>query len=219
MIDLNINKGCFMNRRVLVKLAGLIVTTFSLSSYAENYEPVASASSAFVRVFSEMAEKSEDVFLGGKKVPISRASGLSPYILLEEGIHKVGGLNGLKTVSVQAKKYYTVLNISDGVRLVEDEPLKRKTKAMVRLYNLGTGSQISLKTESGKVTLLKTVPAGETAKRLTNSATLTLAIFKNKELLKKTGVVSLKRGEITNIFFSDHHNELSIDVSRVNTRL
>ncbi|WP_062264917.1 alginate O-acetyltransferase AlgF [Endozoicomonas arenosclerae] len=189
------------------------------SLWAEVYDPVAAADSAFVRVYSDQPASMKDLLVGGKKPPFNKVSGLTPYILLKEGTHSVQGLPGLDEIELKAKRFYTLLEQGGGYIVKEDEAFNRKSKAMVRLYNVSDMENISLKTADGKVAILEEIAAGLEGSRTINAVNVSLAIYAGEQQVAKVGSIKFKRGEVTNIFFGGQSQRVSVDNNKVYTRL
>ncbi len=187
------------------------------------YDPVAPDGSAFIRVFQGKSLKGP-VIVGGKKLNVPGRQGLSHYIYLPAGSHQVKGIPGLNSVNLTEKAFYTLLVSSSsgkGGRLVKDQSLQTKTKALIQFYNLDTKRTVSLKTSNGKVTVIDSLQPGQVGFRQINAVKVPLALFADNKLLERLGNVQLERGKVFNVIYRSGIREPLVltQASRVNTRM
>lgn len=201
-----------MRIRYMLVLSVFLVLLPVVSAGAQDpdsglYAPQPPVGSAFVR-FANFTDGEEDAETGadaGRFGPLTPMT-VSAYRAVPKGRTALSIGQHKTAADLEAGKFYTVLAVKDAIplRVLEDPPAENRAKALLILYNVDRGSDISLKAKGGTLDVVEDVPAAQNASREVNASKVGFTIHTSDgKLLTELEPVILERGNAYGIFYGN----------------
>lgn len=164
------------------------------------YGPVAPPDSAFIRVFNATPASVEDVHVGTEDLNDIAGYEASDFAFMPAGTYplKVGTVN--QPVTLQKNRFYTAVYQDGKVKVLENDRFTNHMKALIVVYNLLDGTELSLKTADGKTPVVDKVAPNTLSTREVNPVRTQLALYKGDQRLAPVKQVSLERGKAFSLF-------------------
>ncbi|HKE47258.1 MAG TPA: alginate O-acetyltransferase AlgF [Rhodanobacteraceae bacterium] len=180
--------------------AAISLVAVATTASAGLYPPAAPPGSAFVRVFNGTTQPKISAQIGDKSVGDTAALEASPYIFLAPGTYtaKIGSASS--SVPLQGSKCYTAALEQSGVHLFEQDCFNSQLKALVSVFNLVDGANVSLKTADGSQGVVENVAANASGHREVNPVKASLALYNGATKLADAKPVTLERGKTYSLF-------------------
>ena len=186
--------------RIRRTFAATALVAVATTASAGLYPPAAPPGSAFVRVFNGTTQPKVSAQIGDKNVGDTAALEASPYIFLAPGTYtaKIGSASS--SVPLQGSKCYTAALEQSGVHLFEQDCFNSQLKALVSVFNLVDGANVSLKTADGGQGVVENVAANASGHREVNPVKASLALYNGATKLADAKPVTLERGKTYSLF-------------------
>lgn len=209
----------FLFNRILTfllgPLGGLCCLIAAIPSWADEglYDNIPKGS-AFVRIINNT--DSAVVFNSSAKTAGLTVAGrsISGYWFFKGGHEyrfNISGMTASKTLS--EKQVYTILYDGNSIQWLEGKFFESKRKAFVSFYNF-TGKALSLKTQSGKHTVVEGVNPTAHGYREVNELKIALSAFAETGLVANFDEQFLRKGRsYTYLIFTDRSGNL---VTKIN---
>ncbi|MEK7801334.1 MAG: alginate O-acetyltransferase AlgF [Pseudomonadota bacterium] len=175
-------------------------------SFAEGddglYDPVAPKGTAFVRFFNT-TDKETSFSVHGKKYDNVDGMELSPYYVQKNGDVDVAVGAGKVGQKLEEGHFYTAFVTDGTVKVLDDQSLQSRAKALVVFYNLTKQDKLALKTADGKVEVIAPQEKNTAAGREMNGVKVSFAAFaadKSKAVLPD---IVLERGKAYAVIASE----------------
>jgi len=182
------------------------------------YDPIPPEGSAFVRFVSlDEADGSKEATLNDKTLEFVRFKDVSSYFVMPGGpvATKIGKVK--KDFSVEPGNFYTVvLSKNQDLQIYEDQKNDNQAKAQIIYYNFSPNSNLSLKTNDGKVEIVPPIASGKQGAKQINPVKVSLAVYNGDKMVKDLGSVSLERGHSYSVV-TFPNNEMKWIASSTNT--
>ena len=161
------------------------------------YDPLPPEGSAFVRfVNARIGDGSEPASAAGKTLDYLHFKEISSYFVVPEGDVTAEIGDSGKDFEVDAGGFYTVVIEKDGeLKVYRDEQSDNRAKAQIIFYNFDPQSDLSLKTNDGKVEVIPAVATAESGAQLINPVKVPLAVYNGDRIVEDLGALSLERSQ------------------------
>lgn len=185
-----------MKTLILTALMCLFVSV--QPSFAEGddglYDPVAPKGSAFVRFFNT-TDKETAFSVHGKKYDNVDGMELSPYYVQKNGDVDISVGAGKALQKLEEGQFYTAFVTDGAVKVLKDQSLQSRAKALVVFYNLTQQDKLALKTADGKVEVIAPQAKNTAAGREMNGVKVSFAVFSDVVSKAVLPDVVLERGK------------------------
>lgn len=162
------------------------------------YDPLPPEGSAFIRFMAASPEIKPGIpAVQGKKFPAVSFAEITPYYAAKSGKTKIAWAGRTTTESFEEKKFYTIAATKNGVKLLQDVPLKFQAKSLMSFYNFTSHIQLSLKLSERNIEIIGGVPQNGAASREINPVSLIMDVFDEKDRKIATlEPLTLERGAV-----------------------
>ena len=164
------------------------------------YPPAAPPGSAFIRLFNGTTQRGLDAQVGDKSIHDVAPYQASAYVFLPPGSYsaKIGGIS--KSLKLDGSRCYTAALYKGAVKLFDQPCFDSQIKALVALYNLESGSTLSLRTANGKTKVISGVGPNQVGHREVNAISARFAVFSSGKKLAEAQPKTLERGKAFSLF-------------------
>lgn len=161
------------------------------------YDPVPPEGSSFVRFVSmDQDDGSKQAKINNKPVEYVRYKDVSSYFVTPKGMLETQVGDVKKDFEIESGKFYTViLKENQELQILQDEENNNQAKAQLIFYNFSPDSNLSLKTNDGKVEIIPEVASGNKGSQKINPVKVSLAIYNGDKMIKDLGAVSMERSK------------------------
>jgi alginate O-acetyltransferase complex protein AlgF len=187
-------------RRAALAAALILPVTPAAADDAALYGPEAPPGSAFIRVLNASGQAELSAQAGGVAIDEVPAWSVSDFEYLPPGAITVSAGDASTQATLQPSRFYTAVVDDHGVRLLDNEGYDNKLKALIILYNLTDGSDLSLRTTDGSTTIVDAVDSYAHGSRQVNAARARLAVFAGDQSVAETQTLNLSRGKAFSVF-------------------
>jgi len=173
--------------------------TLTSSAHAQDeglYAPVAPDGSAFFRfIHANNTEEAQEVEIkaNNKSYGTQNYKNISDYFVSKKGNVKFTVADYTAEQELEADKYYSILVTTEGLTVVEDQPLENMSKALLTFYNLSSTNSLTLKTAEKDIEIIKDVEQNANKSREINAVKLDLAVTDGANQSMKLDPVVLTR--------------------------
>jgi len=190
----------------LLALALVMGTVLALAATAARagdealYGPAAPPGSAFVRVFNGTAQSINDAKVGVEDFNEVPPFDASEFTFLPPGTHVLTAGAVKQSLTLKPDRFYTAAIIDGKVKLLDGERYGNRMKALVIVYNLVDGGELSLRTADGKTPVVDKVAPNASGQREVNAVRTQLALYRGEQRVAAVRPVSLERGRAFSLF-------------------
>lgn len=186
----------------LALLAGAVGALACAPAHGDEglYGPAAPPGSAFVRVFNGTPQSIEDVRVGTEDLNEVGAYEASEFTFLPPGSHALVAGTVKQSLSLKPDRYYTAAIVDGKVRLLDNERYANRMKALVIVYNLVDGADLSLRTADGRTAVVDKIAPNATGQREVNAVRTQLALYRGDQRVASVRPVALERGRAFSLF-------------------
>lgn len=163
------------------------------------YNPKISAEDHFVR-FINNTDAALSPSLNAQKYRELRPHQTSPYFLIKSDEIKFSDENYDFTGEIEQGGFYTLV-IGAPMKLLPDQRVTDRTKAVIAFYNLSPLENISLKAKEGKVTVFENLEPITMQARDINATKIDMSIFNGAEKITALPDIILERGQHYSVIF------------------
>jgi alginate O-acetyltransferase complex protein AlgF len=192
----------FLGAALAVVLMGAALLTLRAARAGDEglYGPAAPPGSAFVRVFNGTSQSILDAKIGPEDFNEISPFDASEFTFLPPGNYTLSAGAVKQGVSLQADRFYTASIIGGKVQLIDNERYNNRMKALVIVYNLAGGGDLSLRTADGKTPVVDKVAPNSSGQREVNAIKAQLALFRGNDRVAPVRTVNLERGRAFSLF-------------------
>ncbi|MGF1911727.1 alginate O-acetyltransferase AlgF [Vibrio kasasachensis] len=169
----------------------------SQANDAALYDPKPNKDSSFVR-FLNVSGTAKSLLINGKKTNATMPLSVSSYIALDSGTYNFTIESISKEITFDSNKKLTIFIDDNSIRSVIQDKANTKKKANISFFNL-SNIDLSLTTTKSNKTVFENVQANEISTRNINPMKLDFSIKNNGETIASTPLISLKRGQASDI--------------------
>ena len=188
-------------RCVLLVLAAATLAAGSARAGDEGlYGPVAPPDSACVRVFNATAASVENVQVGSEDLNDILGYEASDFAFMPAGTYPLSVGTVKQPLTVQKNRYYTVVYQDGKVKVLDNARFTNHLKALIVVYNMLDGTEISLRTADGKTPVVDKVASNAYGTREVNPVRIQLALYKGDQRFAPVKEVMLERGKAFSLF-------------------
>jgi alginate O-acetyltransferase complex protein AlgF len=164
------------------------------------YGPAAPPGSAFIRVFNGTGQSLLDGKVGPEtfnEIPPYEAS---EFTFLPPGNYTLNAGGTSAAVSLKADRFYTAALLNGKIQVLDNERYGNRLKALVIVYNLAGGGEVSLRTADGKTAVVDKVAPNGIGQREVNAVKTQLALYRGEQRVASTQPIALERGRAFSLF-------------------
>lgn len=190
----------------LLALALVMGTVLALAAVAARagdealYGPAAPPGSAFIRVFNGTSQSINEAKVGTEDFNEIPPFDASEFTFLPPGTHTLTAGAVKQSLTLKPDRFYTAAIMNGKVKLLDGERYSNRMKALVIVYNLVDGSELSLRTADGKTPVVDKVAPNGTGQREVNAVRTQLALYRGEQRVAPVRPVSLERGRAFSLF-------------------
>lgn len=190
----------------LLALALVMGTVLALAAVAARagdealYGPAAPPGSAFIRVFNGTSQSINEAKVGTEDFTEIPPFDASEFTFLPPGTHTLTAGAVKQSLTLKPDRFYTAAIMNGKVKLLDGERYSNRMKALVIVYNLVDGSELSLRTADGKTPVVDKVAPNGTGQREVNAVRTQLALYRGEQRIAQVRPVSLERGRAFSLF-------------------
>lgn len=164
------------------------------------YGPAAPPGSAFIRIFNGTPLSINEARVGPESFDEIPPFDASEFTFVPAGKYALTAGNVKESLTLRADRFYTAAIIDGKVRLLDNERYGNRMKALVVLYNLADGGELSLRTADGRATVVDKVPPNQFAQREVNAVKTQLALYRGDQRVAAVRPMALERGRAFSLF-------------------
>lgn len=164
------------------------------------YGPVAPPDSAFVRVFNATPTSVENAAVGSEDFNDVLGYEASGFVFLPPGGYTLTVGSAKQQVTLRKNRYYTAVYEDGKIKMLDNDRYTNHLKALVIVYNLLDGIELSLRTADGKTAVIDKVAPNSYGTREVNPVRTQLALFKGQQRLAPVRQVAFERGKAFSLF-------------------
>lgn len=190
----------------LLALALVMGTVLALAATAARagdealYGPAAPPGSAFIRVFNGTSQSINEARVGSEDFNEIPPFDASEFTFLPPGAHTLTAGEVKQSLTLKPDRFYTAAIMNGKVKLLDGERYSNRMKALVIVYNLVDGGELSLRTADGKTPVVDKVAPNATGQREVNAVRTQLALYRGEQRVAAVRPVSLERGRAFSLF-------------------
>lgn len=187
---------------MLALLAGASAALAASPARADEglYGPAAPPGSAFIRIFNGMPHSINEARVGPEDFNEVPPFDASEFTFLPPGTHALSAGPVKENVTLKPDRWYTAAVIDGKLKLLDSERYGNRMKALVIVYNLLDGSELSLKTADGRTPVVDKVAPQSTGQREVNAVKTQLALYRGDQRVAAVRPVALERGRAFSLF-------------------
>lgn len=186
---------------VLALVAAALVLAPAQAGDEALYGPTAPPNSAFIRVYNATEEQIPLATIASEKMTDVSPYEASEFEFLMPGSYTltVGSLR--QAVNLAPNRYYTaVLVPGNKLQLLDNARYTNRLKALVTVYNLIDGVDLSLKTADGRTAVVEKIGNNAHGSREVNPVRTNFALFRGDTRVASVRPVTLERGKAFDLF-------------------
>jgi alginate O-acetyltransferase complex protein AlgF len=182
-------------------LAGVIAATAPVLAGDEAlYGPAAPPDSAFVRVFNATPNSVEQASVGTESFNDILSYESSEFVFLPAGNYTltIGAVK--QPITLNKNRFYTAVYDGRAVKVLDNERYSNRMKALIMVYNMVDGVELTLKTADGKTAVVDKVAPNAYGSREVNPVKTQLALYSGDQRVAAVKQVNFERGKVFSLF-------------------